>query len=108
MERGLNCCIEEAHYSRNKGQKGRKREKRMFFHIHQPVITKTSMKWERSNILAVERYLHAHLPKRNKYHLHEAEDLEITNQKISISRKKHPLLLSSLKINTYLLLKMTS
>ena len=42
------------------------------------------MKWERSNILAVERYLHAHLPKRNKYHLHEAEDLEMTNQKISI------------------------
>ena len=66
------------------------------------------MKWERSNILDVEHYLHAHLPKRNKYHLHEAEDLEITNQKISISRKRHPLLLSSLKINTYLLLKMTS
>ena len=84
MECGLKCCIEEAHYSRNKGQKGRKREKIMFFHIHQPVITKTSMKWERSNILAVERYLHAHLPKRNKYHLHEAEDLEMTNQKISI------------------------
>jgi hypothetical protein len=96
MERGLHCCIEEAHYSRK------------FFHIHQPVITKTNMKWERSSILDVERYLPAHLPKRNKYHLHEAEDLEITNQKISIGRKKHPLLLSSLKINTYLLLKMTS
>jgi len=108
MECGLKCCIEEAHYSRNKGQKCQKGKKKGFFHIHQPVITKTSMKWERSNILAVERYLHAHLPKRNKYHLHEAEDLEITNQKISISRKRHPLLLSSLKINTYLLLKMTS
>jgi len=107
MERGLNCCIEEAHYSRNKGQKCQK-GKKCFFHIHQPVITKTSTKWERSNILDVEHYLHAHLPKRNKYHLHEAEDLEITNQKISISRKRHPLLLSSLKINTYLLLKMTS
>ena len=108
MERGLNCCIEEAHYSRNKGQKCQKGKKKGFFHIHQPVITKTSTKWERSNILDVEHYLHAHLPKRNKYHLHEAEDLEITNQKISISRKRHPLLLSSLKINTYLLLKMTS
>jgi len=27
MERGLNCCIEEAHYSRNKGQKCQKGKK---------------------------------------------------------------------------------
>ena len=107
MECGLKCCIEEAHYSRNKGQNAKK-EKKRFLSYTSASNKKTSTKWERSNILDVEHYLHAHLPKRNKYHLHEAEDLEITNQKISISRKRHPLLLSSLKINTYLLLKMTS
>lgn len=40
---------------------------------------RTSTKREMSNVLDVECYLPAHLPKRNKYHLHEAEDLEIIN-----------------------------
>jgi len=51
-----------------------------------PVITKINLKQERDNILDVERYLPAHLPKRNKYHLHEVADLKITNRKISISQ----------------------
>jgi hypothetical protein len=51
---------------------------------HEMGIFLRKRKWK-PNILDVECYLPDHLPKRNKYHLHVAEDLEITNQKISIS-----------------------
>jgi hypothetical protein len=49
--------------------------------VRNNIIANTIMKEDRYNILDVEYYHPAHVPKRNKYHLHEAEGLEIKFQK---------------------------